>query len=290
MNFVDEIKKTFRNNNAINKIIVINVIVFIGIGIINASIFLSGNNTQNVYSTIDSYMKWFELPASFITFLTRPWSIITYLFLHDPFSIFHILFNMLWLYWIGNILHEYLGNRKVYESYFGGGIFGGLLYMISYNVMPVLREQMPNTFALGASASVLSVIVSAATLLPEYGIGIMFLGIVRLKFIALFAIVLDLVSIPISNTGGHIAHIGGALFGFLYIKYIYGKIRFPEWLVSIFSRPKLKVHYSAKQKTTTESYEPSQEEIDLILDKISKSGYDSLSKKEKEILFKASKN
>jgi membrane associated rhomboid family serine protease len=214
------------------------------------------------------------------------------MFLHDGF--FHILFNMLWLFWMGNILHEYLGNKRVYQSYFLGGIFGGLIYMLAYNVFPAFNEAKHVSYALGASAGVLSVVVSAATLLPDYQIRLLFFGDVKLKWIALISVVLDLISIPNGNAGGHIAHLGGALFGFLFIKYLYTNTVFDKYIDKIgnlFSRKsKLKVHYKTTQNGNNVNIKVSQQEVDLILDKISKSGYESLSKREKEILFKASKD
>ena len=162
--------------------------------------------------------------------------------------------------------------------------------MLCYNIFPAFSSSVETNFALGASAGVLSIVVATATLLPEYPIQLFLFGSVRLKWLALVSVMLDLIQIPSGNAGGHFAHIGGAIFGFLYIKYIYGKIGLPAWVGNIFSnKPKMKVHYASQQKNTTAKNEPSQEDIDMILDKISKSGYDSLSKKEKELLFKASK-
>jgi membrane associated rhomboid family serine protease len=198
---------------------------------------------------------------------------------------------MLWLFWIGNLLFEYIGNRKVYEAFFGGGIFGGLLYVISYNVFPVFAQVLPDADIMGASGGVLAVVGATATLLPNYPIHLMFFGEVKLKYIALVIIVIDVISIPLNNAGGHIAHIGGALFGFIYIKYLYqDKHLLPAWLRNLFTRKsKMKVHYRGTGHPKTEPEEtPSQEEVDMILDKVYKSGYDSLSKKEKETLFKAS--
>lgn len=284
MNIVEELKSYFTKGNSISRIILINVGVFIISSLSKSFLFLLNENTSFINSAMNELM----LPASFVNFIKQPWSIISYMFLHDGF--FHILFNMLWLFWIGNIFHEYLGDKKVYPAYFGGGIFGGLFYMICYTIFPALRSSVEYSYALGASAGVLSIVVATATLLPKYPINLMFFGAIELRWIAIVSVALDLISIPSGNTGGHLAHLGGAFFGFLYIKYIYGKIRFPEWINSIFNKPKLKVHYSKNKKINADLHEPSQEEIDLILDKISKSGYESLSKKEKEILFKASKN
>ncbi len=286
MNIADEIKNAFSKSNAVNKIILINVGVFIIVSLINVLLILMNENNQ----IVPSFLHYLMLPASFISFIIQPWSIFTYMFLHDLSDIFHIVFNMLWLYWIGNIFQEYLGNKKLYQAFFGGGIFGGLFFMICYNLFPFFSHSISSTFAIGASAGVLSVVVATATLLPEYPIQLFLFGTVRLKYIAIVSVVMDLISITGSNSGGHLAHIGGALFGFLYIKYIYGKISFPSWIENIFkNKSKLKVHYTSNQKNTTKFNEPSQEVIDMILDKISKSGYDSLSKKEKDILFKASK-
>lgn len=285
MNILEEIKYTFnKNNNAIRKIILVNVAVFLFIAIVNVIMFFAGTP----HTILDTSLRYFELPASFGTLLTQPWSILTYMFLHDGFL--HILFNMLWLFWIGNLLHEYIGNRKVYEAYFGGGIFGGLVFLISYNIFPVFSNSIPFAYALGASAGVLSVVAATATLLPNYPIQLLLFGSVRLKYIALIVLTIDIINIPQGNPGGHIAHIGGAVFGFLYIKYLYqDKYLLPAWLRNLFrKKSSVKVHYRSTYMKDSDD-KPSQEEVDLILDKISKSGFDSLSKKEKDILIKASK-
>jgi len=286
MNIIDEIKDIFGKSNAVNKIILINVGVFILVSLLNVILVLTNENN----TLISSVIQYLMLPASFLNFFLQPWSILTYMFLHNQFDIFHIIFNMLWLYWIGNIFQEYLGNKKVYQAFFGGGVFGGLFFMICYNIFPFFSQSISSTYALGASAGVLSVVVATATLLPEYPIQLFLFGTVRLKYLALVSVLFDLLSITGSNSGGHIAHIGGAVFGFFYIKYIYGKIILPNCIENLFApKSKIKVHYTSKQKSTSHINEPSQEDIDMILDKISKSGYDSLSKKEKDILFKASK-
>lgn len=288
MNLFQEIKYNYlQSNHAVNRIIAINVAVFLVLAVVNVFSFLlkSGVSTQ-------SFTTYFTLPATLSAFIYKPWSLISYMFLHEGF--FHILFNMLWLFWMGNILHEYLGNKRVYQSYFLGGIFGGIIYMLAYNIFPAFSEAKHVSYALGASAGVLSVVVSVATLLPDYQIRLLFFGDVKLKWIALISVVLDLISIPNGNAGGHIAHLGGALFGFLFIKYLYTNTVFDKFfdkIGNLFSKKsKLKVHYKTTQNGNSVNIKVSQHEIDLILDKISKSGYESLSKREKEILFKASKD
>lgn len=286
MNLFQEIKYNYlQSNHAVKRIIAINVAVFLVLAVVNVFSFLlkSGISTQ-------SFTTYFTLPATLSAYIYKPWSLLTYMFLHDGFL--HILFNMLWLFWMGNLLHEYLGNKRVYQSYFLGGIFGGLIYIVAYNVFPAFSEAKQTAYALGASAGVLSVVVSAATLLPNYEIRLLFLGDVKLKWIALVSVVLDLISIPNGNAGGHIAHLGGALFGFLFIKYLYTNTVFDKFfdkIGNLFSKKsKLKVHYKTTQKGDKVNLHVTQQEVDLILDKISKSGYESLSKREKEILFKAS--
>ncbi len=293
MSIVEEIKNRFANDNAISKIIFLNVAVFLFFGIAQVLFFLFGLNNPLI-----EIKSWFYLYASFDNFIYKPWGILTYMFLHDGF--FHILFNMLWLYWLGGLLQEYLGNSKTYQAYFLGGIFGGLIYIISYNIFPVFQNSLPISFALGASAGVLSVLVAAATLLPDYPIMLLFFGEVRLKYIAIFSVLLDFINIPGGNAGGHIAHLGGALFGYLFIKFIYSKSNMPNALDKIFdgifsifkTKSKMKVHY--KNNTTnmnsSANRKTNQHDVDAILDKISKSSYESLSQKEKEILFKASKD
>ena len=293
--FLDDIKNTFnKKDNGLIQIIFINVAVFIGINLFYTITFLA-NTGPELY---DSLLKWLSVPASLSKLITRPWTIITYMFLHEGF--FHILFNMLWLFWLGKILHEYLGNKKLISTYVLGGISGGLLYIIAFNVFPVFHEMTEYSFALGASAGVLAIVIATATLLPDYPIRLLFLGAIKLKYIAIFSIVIDVISIGKGNSGGHIAHLGGAIFGFIYIKQLqkgndlatrFNKIM--DSLSSIFSgKSNLKVSHKSAPKTASSTASknstPNQDAIDAILDKIAKSGYDSLSKEEKDILFRAS--
>lgn len=288
MNVLQEIKQNYLfSNNAVRKIITINVLIFLLLAVADVFSFLL--NSAFSSGVITTYLT---LPASLSEFIHRPWSIVTYMFLHSGFL--HILFNMLWLYWMGSILHEYLGNRRVYQAYFLGGIFGGLIFILAYNVFPAFSGVKDIAYALGASAGVLSIVVATATLLPDYEVQLMFVGSVKLKWIALVSVLLDLISIPNGNAGGHIAHIGGALFGFLFIKQLRNTTildKITDRFANIFKpRSKLKVHYKTTYMKTENDSKPSQHEVDIILDKISRSGYDSLTKREKEILFKASKD
>ncbi|MCU0422209.1 MAG: rhomboid family intramembrane serine protease [Bacteroidia bacterium] len=287
MNLFQEFKQNYLySSNAVNKIIGINVLVYLFFALLGVVSFL-----LNITNIADQISYWFTLPATLKVFITKPWSIITYMFMHSGF--FHLLFNMLWFYWIGNILHEYLGSKRVIYAYVLGGIFGGLFYMLSYNIFPVFETIRLTSSAVGASAGVLSVIVATATLLPNYEIQLLLIGNVKLKWLALVIIIIDLISIPTGNSGGHIAHIAGGMFGLFYIRSLYKNINInPQFtkLTSMFSKKSnLKVIHKGSGSSNTTN-KPSEEEINKILDKITQSGYDSLTVKEKNILFKASKD
>lgn len=290
MSIVDDIKYRLGQNNAITRIIFLNVLVFLFFSILSVLGYLFNQ------SFISELITYFVLPSNLSKLLYQPWSIVTYMFLHDGFM--HILFNMLWLFWVGSLLQEYLGNTKTYEAYFLGGISGGLLYLLAYNLLPAFSPNVSYSFALGASAGVLAVVCAAATLLPDYNFQLLFFGNVRLKYIALISVLLDLISIPQGNAGGHIAHLGGALFGYLFIKLIYANNNISYRLDALFDailnvlkpKPKIKIQHKTTFMKTSTNARPSQADVDVILDKISKSGYESLSQAEKETLFKASKD
>ncbi|MDZ4667175.1 MAG: rhomboid family intramembrane serine protease [bacterium] len=293
MDLLEELSFKFKQGNAVIKIILINLVVYLVFSLLGLLLFLF--NQQALQGTA---IKFLMLPASLGNFLTQPWSLFTYMFLHVGF--FHLLFNMLCLYWLGNLFQQYLGNGKTYQAYILGGLFGGLVYIISFNLFPAFGNQAEKSSALGASAGVLSLVVATATLLPDYPVSLFLFGQIKLKYIALVWVLLDLISIPNGNAGGHIGHVGGAAFGYFFIKLIYSKSAFPDKIDAIFNgtanvfKPKSKVKIFHKSNTSQASVQtkskPNQQQIDQILDKISKNGYESLSQKEKEILFTASKD
>lgn len=291
---IEDIKHNLKKSNTLQKLIIINVAVFLIINLSKVAFQLFNID----FSGFDTIIRKLAVPASLNSLITQPWSILTYAFLHENFM--HILFNMLWLYWMGNILAEYLGNKKLLSTYILGGISGALLYILFFNIFPLFTNAVNSSVALGASGSVLAITIAVATLLPDYTIFLLFLGPVKMKYIALFSVLLDLISISGSNAGGHIAHLGGALFGFIYIKQLKkgndlakGFNRVADFISNIFNpKPKMKVAYKnyGTKKNSAARNEPDQETIDRILDKISQSGYTSLTKEEKELLFKASGN
>jgi hypothetical protein len=223
------------------------------------------------------------------------------MFLHQEFL--HILFNILWLYWFGQIFLRYFDDKKLLSVYLVGGLAGAALYILSFNLLPVFNQVLPVSYALGASASVIAIVIAVSVYAPNHTINLMFFGPVQLKYIAIITIVIDILSIASSNAGGHIAHLGGALFGYLYISQIRkgknitrGFDRFMDKIFSLFKpREKFKVTYKRpmtdieKDIEYNKSQAAKQKDIDKILDKIAKSGYDSLTKKEKEVLFSNNK-
>src|SRR6056297_432589 len=290
MGIADELKQSFKSGSTLIKLLYINIAVFLAVKIVSVIFFLlSAEQTFSI-------AHWLAVPADFSNLISKPWTIFTYMFLHVDF--FHILFNMLWLYWFGVLFLSYFDEKKLLSLYLTGGLAGAALYILAFNIFPAFSEVLPVSFALGASASVIAIVIAVSVHAPDHTIHLLFLGPVKLKYIALVTIAIDILSIASSNAGGHIAHLGGALYGYLFVQqYKKGKNinkgfdRFMDKLFSLFKpKPKFKVTY--KRPMTDIEYNKEkikkQKDVDQILDKIAKSGYDSLTKKEKEILFKNS--
>ena len=286
---IKDFKRQFQNGNKLTQLIYINLGVFFLMNLFFAFASLIQLNPE-------TYTKWLELPADLSKLTQQPWSIITYMFLHKGFL--HILFNLMCLYFGGRIFMIYLNTKQLVSTYILGGFFGGLCYILAHNFLPALKENI-STPLLGASASVLAILTAIATYVPNYSVHLTLIGKIKLKYIVFFSILLDLIAIQeLTNTGGHIAHLGGALYGFLYVRQLKdGKdwsrnfSRLMDALANSFKKQPLKTVHR-KPKTDDQWREEkalSQKEINRILDKISKSGYDSLNEKEKETLFKASK-
>lgn len=288
---LDEIKRSFKDGSLLTKIIYVNLAVFVLVNLLSSFLFLFGGEAPDI-------ANWFAVPASLPSLIIKPWTLFTYMFLHQDF--FHLLFNILYLYFGGRIFQELLGEKRLISTYILGGLSGAFLFIIAYNIFPAFNVVLPDARALGASAAVLAIIVAIATKAPNYVVNLVFLGAVKLKYIAIVLVVLDLISFQKGNAGGHLAHLGGALFGFFYIKQLEKGKDWSLWyfawtnaLKSMFKKSdkkKVKVVYKnqgSKHKSSVQSSKE-QEIVDKILDKISKSGYDSLSKEEKDFLFRAS--
>ncbi len=291
------LKDFFRSKNMLVKLILINVGVWLIITILDVFFDLFNTNLSS------SLVQWLAVPASVGKLITRPWTLITYMFLHLEF--WHILFNMLWLFWFGRIFLEYLTDRQLLATYLLGGLAGAAFYIVSFNIFPKFQDTYLMSMALGASASVMAIVVAISFYVPNYRIYLLFIGPVKIYYIAIFSIVLDILMIRSSNSGGHLAHLGGAMWGFFYI-YMLKKgtdlSRLLNWIPRFSgvkfrrSAKKSNFHnvYSGGRPMTDEDYnfekKKNQERIDHILDKISRSGYESLTKEEKELLFKSSNN
>jgi membrane associated rhomboid family serine protease len=277
--------KMFRSGSKLYLLIGINVIVFLAINIPAVLEQLTLRTDMiNLYSN-----EYLALPAYLPKLLVRFWTPLTYMFMHA--GIFHILFNMLWLYWMGQIFEEYLGNKRTLGLYILGGLAGAAVYIASYNIFPAFTQSgaLLMSTAVGASASVMAIIVGAATIAPDYTIVLILIGPVRLKWLVLFYVIIDFLSITGPNAGGEIAHLGGALLGFIYVRQLQNGNDMIGFFAKFF-KPKSKLKVVSNNRDKNTSAGPRQDEVDLILDKISKTGYESLSKQEKDILFRASKN
>ncbi|MCA8829034.1 rhomboid family intramembrane serine protease [Hymenobacter pini] len=295
MSIVTDIRTAFsRRDNALNQLLLINVLVFVFLVLTKAIMSLSG-----VGDYFLNVLRQFQLPSDIPSLLRHPWTLLTYAFSHQEF--WHILFNLLNLYYFGALIREYLGDRRLVSLYMLGALAGALFFLLSFNLLPALRP-MVGIPLLGASASVTAIIMAAATLLPDYTFMLFLLGPVRIKYIAAVVILLSVLAINQGNPGGGIAHIGGALLGYLFVKQLQAgrDLGRPVQAVGDFfvrlvtGRPNLRVTHrsaasapAAKTKSGPAS-QPGEDEINLILDKISHSGYESLSKEEKQKLFRAS--
>ena len=293
MGLWNDIKESFRKGNYLTRLIYINVAVFIAIAIVSVIGFLMKNPLLTEKS-----INLLAIPASLKLFLVKPWTIITYMFTHK--DIWHILFNMLWLYWFGRIFLEYLDQKKLVAVYLLGGICGAIVFVLSFNIFPAFTEQLDISVAIGASASVMAVVMAIAVCVPNYSITLFLLGRIKIIYIALGIFILTSVMDFSVNSGGKLAHIGGALFGYLYIVGM-RKGRDPgKWINKIIDsmatifRPSKKMKVTHKKPVTDYDYNRAKAErqakINKILEKISKGGYDSLTREEKDYLFRESQN
>ncbi len=279
---VDELKyKVFKSGNPLFLFIGLNVIVFLIINIVLFFEFIF-NSPGQVSNFIQLQLA---MPSSLSDLLYKPWTFITYMFTQRGF--FHLLFNMLWLFWLGGIFLEFLNKRQFIFTYLVGGLAGALVFLVLFNTLPVFSTSVNNSILLGASASVSAIVIGAAVLVPHYSIRLLFFGNVRLVYLALAFVVLDLIGIAGGNPGGNIAHLGGALLGYLYVSQLK---KGNDWSKIFMRREKkhpFKV-YKNENPVPSKSSKPDQVYIDAILDKILKTGYKSLTNAEKDALFKAS--
>ncbi|TAE71479.1 MAG: rhomboid family intramembrane serine protease [Bacteroidetes bacterium] len=312
---VDDIKSAFnRPNNAVIKIIFINIFVWLALNITHTIAFLMKMEAN--YLQIE---RWLLLPANLGEFMYQPWTLITYFFIHK--DLFHILFNMLAFYWFGQIIEEFLGSRRVISLYVLGGIAGGIMFLTIYPFLPQFNI-VAGANLKGASAGVFAIVVGAATLRPTYVMHLLLIGAVEIKWIAATYVILSVIFLRGGNAGGDLSHLGGALMGYIFIRQLQNGNdwgtwihKILRWVTNIFSgnkskktrnanmRPshakqtqtsgKTNSNYSGNYSTKASNLStniPNQEEIDRILDKINDSGWKSLTKDELEKLEKIGKS
>ena len=296
-NFLDDIKNPFRRGNTLVQLMLINAVVFLSL--ILAGVILSFFPEGNVINkTINDNVL---LIAPIREFIWKPWTLLTYCFTH--YSFWHLLFNMLTLFWFGTLVQEFIGSRKLMNIYIIGGIFSGLVYIGIYNLLSLTPQvNNINSTVLGASAAVCAVMFAAVTLLPEYEFYFFGLFLIKIKYIAWFFLLLSFI-VPSSG----ISHLGGALAGYSYIYLLRKGVdlgspieTIGDWWSSLWRpKPKMKIPQRKYSESTVSSkglsttnldpnYFPDQDEVDAILDKIGKSGYESLTKEEKQKLYRAS--
>lgn len=294
-NIITDLRQRFREGSISLQLIYINVGVFLLLTL--TTVFLRLFNVEGL-----SFIRYLEMPADIMQWLRQPWSVLTYMFLHA--DVFHLLFNMLWLYWFGQLFLYNFSAKHLRGLYLFGGIVGGLFYLLAYNLFPLFQPMVGHSMLLGASASVLAIVVASAVSMPEYRLNLLLFGAVRLKYVALIVVLTDLLFITSANAGGHIAHLGGALAGWWFVRGIHsGKYDATAWINRVLDtvvgwflrspktkKPRMKVHvgkhgkdydYNARKKAQSD-------EIDRILDKVRQSGYDGLTAEEKRKLFDAS--
>lgn len=303
-----DLKAEFGYGNRVNQLVIVNVAVFVFATVLNFILFLSnGGKTSAIF---ESLIKYFAMSSNGIFVITHPWILVTNMFLHLEF--FHILWNMLILIWFGRVTGDFLGNHRIVFLYFCGGLMGAILFFLTANLLPYGANG--TKMALGASAGIMSIVVAAGTIAPDYSFRLLFIGDVKLKFIVFALLIIDLISITSnSNTGGHFAHLGGAIFGFVFVRLLQEGHdlslpfnRMAEYIQYLFSfnrashrinnplkvihrKTQTKPKSTADRETKGENSLDYQTQLDQILDKIKQKGYDSLSDVEKEFLFQASK-
>jgi len=284
MSFLKDIQAHFKKGSIVEQLIYINIGMFILTLIIGSFSGLFKGQGNFIYD-------WFSLSSSFDVFITRPWTIISYGFLHADFL--HILFNCIVLFYFGKLFLDYFTAKQLLSFYVLGTLFGGVLFLFSQNYFPVFEGRIYPL--VGASAGISAIVVGVATYIPNYQLQFRFIGHVKIWHLAAIFILLDIMQLAGNNGGGHFAHLGGAMFGFLYVSQASNKeLNIFSWFTGLFKtkRKPLKTVHKSKKKTAPapKHVKPdNQQKIDGILDKISKSGYDTLTKEEKEFLFKQGK-
>lgn len=292
-----------QDGNTLTMLLVINITFFAILAFIKVVYYFSFSQ-QGLVLFNDQIFRWFTLPAELDTFIVRPWTLITHMFVHDTSEIWHLLGNMIWLWAFGYILQDLTGNKKLVPLYIYGGLAGALAYGLAFNLITPLRAILPGAQAFGASAAVMAIAIGATTLAPGYRIFPMINGGIPLWVITIIYLIIDLATIPYNNPGGHIAHIAGGAMGYFFVSALQRGAdwgiwmnNFFDWVNNLFNpdkpkkgiSPKATLYYSSKVQPYKKTSILTQQRVDEILDKISQKGYHALSDEEREMLKRASK-
>lgn len=284
-------KGLFKENPVLKWLLIVNVGIWIMVAFANLFLWLYKSPGTNLL------VKWLSVPADWTELIRKPWTIVTYMFLHERF--WHLFFNV-WMLWFGGMIFtRFLSQKQLALTYGLGGLVGALFFVLAYNLFPVFETAKYTAVAMGASASVLAILVAAATYKPDYGLNLLLFGQLKFKWLAIAFVVIDLLSISAENPGGHIAHLGGALFGFVYGFILRKSLGQPSESKRKQRKPKMEytpyeeIHDEPQAPRSDEDYNRQKAEkerdVDVILDKIAKDGYASLTAEEKEFLFKNSR-
>jgi len=290
MNLFENIKLTFKQGNSLTKLIYINATVFVLVKLVVILL-------QLFTIPGDFLTSYLAIPADLTTLLYRAWTPITYMFMHE--GLMHILFNMVSLFWFGKIFLMYFSEKQLVGLYLFGGFIGATFYVLAYNLFPYFTPVLQQSLLLGASGSIMAIIVAAAFQSPNMELQLMFLGRVKLKYIAVFVVLSSFFGVTSNNAGGEIAHLGGALAGYLFVVSLRqgrdltkGLSRILDSIFNLFGPRKLRVKPNPHRNTMRMSdadFNANKArkiaDIDKILDKIKTSGYESLSGEEKKRLF-----
>ncbi|MDP3463933.1 MAG: rhomboid family intramembrane serine protease [Bacteroidales bacterium] len=289
---VDAFRKFFKSNSILAKLILINFSVFVLIYIVSLFAWLFVVENGNNQTGLSILGQWLAVPSSIDRLLLKPWTIFTYMFVHE--GLLHLLFNMMVLYFGGTVFLQYLSQKQLLWTYLAGGLSGAVVFIVSFNVFPVFSQTIGLSVAIGASASVLAIVVGISTYVPHYKVNLLLIGPVKLKYLAIAYIILDFFSIMGNNPGGHLAHLGGALWGFAYVSMLKNNID----IFGFSNRSgsfRMKTSHRAKpggRPLNDDEYNRNrvaeQKEIDRILDQIAQSGYNTLTSRDKELLFRTS--
>lgn len=295
MDILNDIKRTFKTGGILTQLIIINVAVFFAVNVIDILLMLFVQQLSETFSIVD----WFSVPSSLENLIFKPWTPLSYMFLHK--DLMHLAINMLWLYWFGKLFIHFIGKKQILTVYIYGGLAGAAIFIVIFNVLPYFTPFVGSPM-LGASAAVMAVVLAVAFYQPDYEINLMLVGQVKLKYIALITIALDVLFVFGNNAGGHLAHLGGALLGYYFIKdyrngndWSIGFDKFTKKIIAYFSSDKkMKVVYKKgnaprNDMNFNKMKHDDEKRLNEILDKISKYGYKGLSKEEKEFLFKQGK-